>query len=190
MKRPPRAVLDTNIVLSALLFAHGRLIPIRHAWQQEIFHPPVSTATTEELIRVPCYPKFKLTGADLDELLTDYLLTGDRDLLDIPEKLSFTLALNTKDGPAVAGCSEIESASRRLQVTHSPATYRTRPDRRLARKMTRQGRSREPRIAGCSSGYSIRDRPAFFRYRCDRGFLSRAPCPSHDPCARPRHPED
>jgi predicted nucleic acid-binding protein len=93
MKRPPRAVLDTNIV------------------------------------RALCYPKFKLTGADREELLADYLpfcttarmppglptvspcrdpfdvpflqlasygkadylVTGERDLLDIPERLSFKI---------------------------------------------------------------------------------------------------
>jgi putative PIN family toxin of toxin-antitoxin system len=68
-----RAVLDTNIALSALLFAHSRLAPIRLAWQASRFTPLVSTATTAELIRVLSYPKFKLSSADRDELLADYL---------------------------------------------------------------------------------------------------------------------
>lgn len=29
----PRVVLDTNIVLSALVFASGRMAWVRHAWQ-------------------------------------------------------------------------------------------------------------------------------------------------------------
>ncbi|MDQ1302499.1 MAG: putative toxin-antitoxin system toxin component, family, partial [Pseudomonadota bacterium] len=33
MKRPPRVVIDTNLVLSALVFAGGRLAPLRLAWQ-------------------------------------------------------------------------------------------------------------------------------------------------------------
>lgn len=68
-----RAVLDTNIVVSALLFAHGKLAPIRLAWQENAFAPLASAATTEELIRVLSYPKFKLTAEERDELLGDYL---------------------------------------------------------------------------------------------------------------------
>jgi len=73
MKRPARAVLDTNIVLSALLFASGRFTPIRLAWQQLAFRPLLSRATTEELVRTLGYPKFGLTLAERDELLADYL---------------------------------------------------------------------------------------------------------------------
>jgi putative PIN family toxin of toxin-antitoxin system len=68
-----RAVLDTNIAVSALLFALGRLAPVRLAWQANTFTPLVSAATTEELIRVLSYAKFKLSSADRDELLADYL---------------------------------------------------------------------------------------------------------------------
>ena len=73
MTPAPRAVLDTNIVLSALIFSRGRLTPVRQAWQQELFHPLVSKDTTKELIRAMSYPKFKLGSADRDELLADYL---------------------------------------------------------------------------------------------------------------------
>ncbi len=72
-RRALRAVLDTNIAVSALLFPFGRLAPIRLAWQGDTFIPLVSTATAEELIRVLKYPKFKLTAADRDELVADYL---------------------------------------------------------------------------------------------------------------------
>lgn len=73
MNSRPRAVLDTNTVVSALLFASGRLTLIRAAWQAGAFTPIVSTETTTELIRVLSYPKFKLASADRDELLGDYL---------------------------------------------------------------------------------------------------------------------
>ena len=124
-----RAVLDTNIAVSALLFTHGRLAPLRLAWQANEFAPLVSTATIEELIRVLGYPKFKLSSADRDEFLADYLpycttvmiprkapktpscrdpwdvpflqlaaharadflVTGDRDLLDIRDKMRFAI---------------------------------------------------------------------------------------------------
>jgi putative PIN family toxin of toxin-antitoxin system len=68
-----RVVLDTNIVLSALLFAQGRLAPPRAAWQQTRFAPLVSTVTVTELMRALAYPKFSLTPDDQRELLSDYL---------------------------------------------------------------------------------------------------------------------
>lgn len=68
-----RAVLDTNVVLSALLFAQGRLTRLRLAWQQAIFHPLVSKATAAEFMRALTYPKFKLTAEDQRELVADYL---------------------------------------------------------------------------------------------------------------------
>lgn len=73
MRRPLRAVLETNIVLSALLFANGRLAPIRLAWQRAAFHPLVSRPTTAELIRTLGYAKFRLTDSERDQLLNDYL---------------------------------------------------------------------------------------------------------------------
>jgi len=68
-----RVVLDTNIVVSALLFADGRLSWIRRAWQQGRIRPLVCKETTEELLRVLTYPKFKLTAQERDELLADFL---------------------------------------------------------------------------------------------------------------------
>ena len=73
MSSVPRAVLDTNVVLSALLFTQGRLARLRLAWQQTSFHPLASTVTTRELMRALTYPKFKLTAEDQQELLADYL---------------------------------------------------------------------------------------------------------------------
>jgi uncharacterized protein len=69
----PRVVLDTNIVLSALVFRGGVAARARSAWQAGAFTPLVSTATAQELVRVLAYPKFKLTAEDRDELLADYL---------------------------------------------------------------------------------------------------------------------
>jgi uncharacterized protein len=69
----PRVVLDTNIVLSALVFTHGRAVALREAWQAGRCEPHVSKATASELIRVLGYPKFKLSVEDQRELLADYL---------------------------------------------------------------------------------------------------------------------
>ena len=70
---PPVVVLDTNLVLSALVFAGGRLAALRRAWQSGRCVPLASQATASELMRVLGYPKFKLATANREELLADYL---------------------------------------------------------------------------------------------------------------------
>lgn len=70
---PLPVVIDTNLVLSALVFAQGHVTPLRQAWQKERIQPLVSRVTAAELIRVLAYPKFKLTPEEQQELLTDYL---------------------------------------------------------------------------------------------------------------------
>ena len=75
-RRPPaprRVVLDTNVVLSALVFGGGTSARLRQAWQGGHCLPLVSTATAQELIRVLAYPKFRLTADQQRELLADYL---------------------------------------------------------------------------------------------------------------------
>jgi putative PIN family toxin of toxin-antitoxin system len=67
-----RVVIDTNLVLSALVFG-GSTAKLRLAWQDNRFTPLVSKATVMELIRVLAYPKFKLTKAEQEDLLADYL---------------------------------------------------------------------------------------------------------------------
>jgi putative PIN family toxin of toxin-antitoxin system len=73
MTSPARVVLDTNIVLSALVFTHGRAAALREAWQGGRCEPLVSKATADELMRVLAYPKFKLDADEQSELLADYL---------------------------------------------------------------------------------------------------------------------
>ncbi|MFV1985176.1 MAG: putative toxin-antitoxin system toxin component, PIN family [Thiohalomonadales bacterium] len=68
-----RAIFDTNIVLSALLFPNGRLAWLRSAWENGLLVPVVSKEIIEELLRVLEYPKFKLSKEDRRELLADYL---------------------------------------------------------------------------------------------------------------------
>lgn len=69
----PRVVIDTNIIVSALIFG-GRVSRLRLAWQDDRFTPLVSKATTTELIRVLAYPKFQLTPTEQEDLLSDYIL--------------------------------------------------------------------------------------------------------------------
>jgi putative PIN family toxin of toxin-antitoxin system len=93
-----RVVLDTNVVLSALVFRGGAAGQVRHAWQRGLALPLASTATVQELVRVLAYPKFRLSKAEQDELLADYLPYAEtvripqppppvpdcRDVLDLP----------------------------------------------------------------------------------------------------------
>jgi putative PIN family toxin of toxin-antitoxin system len=71
--KAPRVVLDTNCVVSALLFEHGRMAWLRRAWQREAIIPLADQATLRELIRVLGYPRFSLTPADQHALLGEYL---------------------------------------------------------------------------------------------------------------------
>ena len=73
MNEPVRAVLDTNVVLSALVFRGGAAGQVRQAWQLGWVVPLASTATVQELVRVLAYPKFRLSKEEQDELLADYL---------------------------------------------------------------------------------------------------------------------
>jgi putative PIN family toxin of toxin-antitoxin system len=68
-----RVVLDTNVVLSALVFRSAGAARLRRAWQQGECLPLASHATVQELLRVLAYPKFRLTADDQHELLADYL---------------------------------------------------------------------------------------------------------------------
>ena len=73
MKAPPRVVLDTNVVLSALLFGGGPGARVRIGWQAGRFTPLASMATAQELMRVLAYPKFRLSAAEQVELLADVM---------------------------------------------------------------------------------------------------------------------
>ena len=85
LRRPPRVVIDTNLVLSALVFANGRLAPLRTAWRERRCIPLVSRTTAAELLRVLAYPKFRLSADEQAELLADYL--PDCETVELPETL-------------------------------------------------------------------------------------------------------
>jgi len=67
-----RAVFDTNVVVSALVFGR-RLGWLRQVWAGGTVVPIVCRETVGELLRVLAYPKFRLNAADRDALLADYL---------------------------------------------------------------------------------------------------------------------
>ena len=68
-----RVVLDTNTVISVLVFRRGRLAWIRELWTAGRILPLVCRATARELIEALAYPKFKLEGGEIQALLAAYL---------------------------------------------------------------------------------------------------------------------
>ena len=68
-----RAVLDTNVLVSALLFENSRLSWLRAGWQQGLITPVLAQPTAKELLQVLAYPKFGLQPIDRKRLLEDLL---------------------------------------------------------------------------------------------------------------------
>jgi len=68
-----RVVLDTNVVVSSLLFTgiSTKLVPL---WQSGVITPLVSRSILEEYWRVLSYPKFKLTDAEIKGLIQEKLV--------------------------------------------------------------------------------------------------------------------
>lgn len=83
-----RVVLDTNCVISALLFSQQKMAWLRHSWQNAEIIPLASKDTVSELIRVLAYPKFKLSKAEQDLLLADFLPYAETVVIErVPEGL-------------------------------------------------------------------------------------------------------
>ena len=68
-----RVVLDTNVVVSAILFTKGHLTWLREGWSTGRFLPLIDTPCAKELLRVLAYPKYRLTQDDIQTLLGTYL---------------------------------------------------------------------------------------------------------------------
>lgn len=73
MSERPRVVVDTNLVVSALVFGRGLVVELRTGWQAGLFLPLLSRSTATELLRVLAYPKFELSEEEQEDLLADYL---------------------------------------------------------------------------------------------------------------------
>ena len=68
-----RVVLDTNCLVSALIFSRGKFVWLREAWQAKRFIALASRDTVSELLRVLNYPKFKLSRSEQESLLAEFL---------------------------------------------------------------------------------------------------------------------
>ena len=72
-KEVRRVVLDTNILVSALIF-HGELSRIVECWKSGTIVPIISKETFEEFQAVLSYPKFKLTTGEIKNIIEDEVL--------------------------------------------------------------------------------------------------------------------
>jgi putative PIN family toxin of toxin-antitoxin system len=110
MSAPLRVVLDTNVVLSALVFGGGKAGQLRRAWQSGRIVPLACTASIQELLRVLAYPKFHLSAAEQQELLGDYLPFVETVPIPTPPP-AVPVCRDTMDMPflylAVAGRAEV-----------------------------------------------------------------------------------
>lgn len=66
-------VLDTNCLVSALIFSSGRMSWLRLSWQRGVIVPVVCGETIRELMRVLAYPKFRLEKEEIESLLGEFL---------------------------------------------------------------------------------------------------------------------
>jgi putative PIN family toxin of toxin-antitoxin system len=68
-----RVVIDTNVLVSALLFGGdpGELITL---WKEHYIQPLTSKEIMEEYLRVLAYPKFRLTEKEIEYLFTQEIL--------------------------------------------------------------------------------------------------------------------
>jgi len=72
-KKVRRVVLDTNVLVSALLFTGG-LSKIAALWQKGEFIPLVSRETFDELKAVLEYPNFSLSPEEVQTIIEDEIL--------------------------------------------------------------------------------------------------------------------
>jgi hypothetical protein len=113
-----RIVLDTNCIISALMFSRQKMAWLRHSWQSGAIIPLVSKETVTELLKVLTYPKFKLTKTEQSILLADFLpyvetvatLEVPRNLPVIRDKadqIFITLAVGAKADALVTGDNDL-----------------------------------------------------------------------------------
>lgn len=68
-----RVVLDTNVVVSALLF-RGETSRLHALWKKKAFSIAASKEIVAEYVRVLAYPKFKLTEGEIKGIIQEELL--------------------------------------------------------------------------------------------------------------------
>jgi len=125
--RAPRVVLDTNCLVSALIFSRSRFAWLREGWQTRRFIALVSRDTVGELLRVLAYSKFKLTRHEQETLLGDFLPyvetvkietvpDGLPDISDADDIIFLVLAAVGCTDALVSGDSDIHAVREQFHV--------------------------------------------------------------------------
>ena len=100
-----RLVLDTNVVVSVLLFGHRSLDWMMESWKSGRIVPIISGPTSDELLRVLSYRRFNLRSFELQAALDSYLPWAEE--VNVPEGLDVPNPRDPNDKPflelAIAG---------------------------------------------------------------------------------------
>ena len=134
-----KVVLDTNTVLSALLFRGGRLTWLRRLWETSRIIPLTGRAAIDEIIRVLAYPKFKLQEDEIGIFAGSYLqyaevveveaarIKGLPCCRDKAEQFFLLMAAAGKAEVLVTGDRDLlELAGRTVFAIETPAQFRDR----------------------------------------------------------------
>ena len=116
-----RVVLDTAVVVSALLFEAGRLSYLRDAWTAGRLVPLVSRDTTTELLRVLGYPKFDLSPEEVQHFLSCVPCCKARTVLTV----CYAAGLRISEAVALKP-TEIDSQRMTIRVTQGKG-HKDRP---------------------------------------------------------------
>jgi putative PIN family toxin of toxin-antitoxin system len=122
-----RVVLDTNCLVSALIFSRGKFAWLRDAWQAKHFVALASHDTVSELLRVLSYPKFKLSHDEQQTLLAEFLPyietvkiestpEGLPDIRDADDIIFLALAAASKADALVSGDSDIQAVKAQFHI--------------------------------------------------------------------------
>jgi putative PIN family toxin of toxin-antitoxin system len=85
-KKVRRVVLDTNVLISALLF-RGESSKLVGLWEKGAIIPVISRETFEEFKKVLAYPKFSLAGEEIKAVIEENILPFF-EVVDITDKVA------------------------------------------------------------------------------------------------------
>lgn len=122
-----RVVLDTNCLVSALIFSRSRFAWLRQAWQTRRFTALASHDTVSELLRVLAYPKFDLNRDEQGLLLAEFLPyvetvqidktpEGLPDIRDADDIIFLVLAVVARADALVSGDRDMQAVRDQLQI--------------------------------------------------------------------------
>lgn len=123
----PRVVIDTNCLVSALIFSRRSFAWLRQAWQAQRFVALASRETVSELLRVLAYPKFKLTREEQQALLAEFLPyvetvqidatpDGLPDIRDADDTIFLVLAAVGEADVLVSGDGDIQAVKAQFHI--------------------------------------------------------------------------